>query len=87
MVNTIIGDTIMAANGISTLPLKITRQQQKLTLANADRVARNAIEPGRYADTTADITQLPTQYNATDNEGALVDNANVGGLKKGRPYA
>ena len=77
----------MAANGISTLPLKITRQQQKLTLANADRVARNAIEPGRYADTTADITQLPTQYNATDNEGALVDNANVGGLKKGRPYA
>ena len=77
----------MAANGISTLTLKITRQQQKLALANADRAARNAVEPGRYADTTADITQLPTQYHPTDNEGALVDNANTGGLKQGRPWA
>ena len=77
----------MAANGISTLALKITRQQQKLALANADRAARNVVEPGRYADVTADITQLPTQYNATDNEGDLVDNANTGGLKPGRPWA
>lgn len=77
----------MAANGISTQPLKITRQQQKLALANADRAARNVVEPGRYADVTADITQLPTQYNATDNEGDLVDNANTGGLKPGRPWA
>jgi hypothetical protein len=77
----------MAANGISTQALKITRQQQKLALANADRAARNVIEPGRYADVTADITQLPTQYNATDNEGDLVDNANTGGLKPGRPWA
>lgn len=77
----------MAANGISTQALKITRQQQKLALANADRAARNVIEPGRYADVTADITQLPTQYNATDNEGDLVDNDNTGGLKQGRPWA
>ena len=77
----------MAANGISTLPLKITRQQQKLALANADRAARNVVEPGRYADVTADITQLPTQYHPTDNTGALVDNANVGGLLPGRPWA
>ncbi len=77
----------MAANGISTQALKITRQQQKLALANADRAARNVVEPGRYADVTADITQLPTQYNATDNEGDLVDNANTGGLKTGRPWA
>ncbi len=77
----------MADNGISTLALKATRQQQKLALANADRAARNVVEPGRYADVTADITQLPTQYNATDNEGDLVDNANTGGLKTGRPWA
>ena len=77
----------MAANGISTLALKITRQQQKLALANTDRAARNVVEPGRYADVTADITQLPTQYNATSNTGALVDNANAGGLQQGRPWA
>ena len=77
----------MAANGISTLPLKITRQQQKLTLAGTDRSDRNAVEPGRYADVTADITQLPTQYHPTDNEGALVDNPNPSGLLPGRPWA
>jgi hypothetical protein len=77
----------MAANGISTLALKITRQHQKLALANADRAARNVVEPGRYADVTADITQLPTQYNATSNTGALVDNPNTGGLQQGRPWA
>jgi len=77
----------MAANGISTLALKITRQQQKLALANADRAARNVVEPGRYADVTADITQLPTQYNASSNTGALVSNPNTGGLQQGRPWA
>ncbi len=77
----------MAANGISTLAVKRDRQDQKLTLANADRVARNAVEPGRYADVTADATQLPTRYNATSNTGALVDNPNSGGLLPGRPYA
>ena len=77
----------MAANGISTLTLKRDRQDQKLTLANADRAARNVVEPGRYSDVTADATQLPTRYNATDNNGALVDNANSGGLQEGRPYA
>ena len=77
----------MAANGISTLATKRARQDQKLLLANADRAARNVVEPGRYADVTADSTQLPTLYNPTDNEGALVDNANTGGLKQGRPWA
>ena len=76
----------MAANGISTQALKITRQQQKLALANADRAARNVLEPGRYADVTADITQLPTQYGAS-NTDPLVDNPNTGGLKPGRPWA
>ena len=81
----------MAANGISTLPLKRDRQDQKLLLANADRAARNLVEPGRYADVTADATQLPTRYNTTGNEvnGAdpLIDNPNPGGLKQGRPWA
>ena len=77
----------MSVNGISTLANKKLRQEAKLAQANADRAAHNVVEPGRYADVTADITQLPTQYNATDNEGDLVDNANTGGLKAGRPWA
>ena len=77
----------MAANGISTLALKRDRQDQKLALANADRAARNVIESGRYADVTADATQLPTRYNASSNTGALVDNPNSGGLVAGRPWA
>ena len=75
----------MAANGISTLALKRTRQDQKLALANADRAARNVVEPGRYADVTADATQLPTRYNASSNTGALVSNGGV--LVAGRPWA
>jgi hypothetical protein len=74
----------MAANGISTLANKKLRQEAKLTLANADRAARNAVEPGRYADVTADIEQLPTKY---DTDNSVIDNANTGGLKVGRPWA
>jgi hypothetical protein len=74
----------MAANGISTLANKKLRQEAKLALANADRAARNVVEPGRYADVTADISQLPTKY---DTDNSLIDNANTGGLKVGRPYA
>ncbi len=74
----------MAANNISTLANKKLRQEAKLALANADRAARNVVEPGRYADVTADIDQLPTKY---DTENSLIDNANTGGLKLGRPWA
>ena len=74
----------MAANGISTLANKKLRQEAKLTQANADRAARNVVEPGRYADVTADINQLPTKY---DTDNSLIDNANTGGLKLGRPWA
>jgi hypothetical protein len=74
----------MAANGISTLANKKLRQEAKLAQANADRVARNVVEPGRYADVTADINQLPTKY---DTDNSLIDNANTGGLKQGRPWA
>lgn len=77
----------MAANGISTLPLKYDRQVQKLALAGADRDARNQVEPGRYSDISADITQLPTTYNPAGNDQPLVDNANAGGLLPGRPWA
>jgi len=73
----------MAANGISTLANKKLRQEAKLAQANADRAARNVVEPGRYADTTADINQLPTKY---DTDNSLIDNANTGGLKPGRPW-
>ena len=74
----------MSANGISTLANKKLRQEAKLAQANADRAARNVVEPGRYADTTADINQLPTKY---DTDNSLIDNANTGGLKPGRPWA
>lgn len=74
----------MAANGISTLVNKKLRQEAKLAQANADRVARNVVEPGRYSDVTADINQLPTKY---DTDNSLIDNANAGGLKIGRPWA
>ena len=74
----------MAANGISTLANKKLRQEAKLAQANADRAARNVVEPGRYADTTADINQLPTKY---DTDNSLIDNPNTGGLKPGRPWA
>ena len=74
----------MAANGISTLANKKLRQEAKLAQANADRAARNVVEPGRYADVTADINQLPTKY---DTDNSLINNANTGGLKPGRPWA
>lgn len=74
----------MSANGISTLANKKLRQEAKLAQANADRAARNVVEPGRYADVTADINQLPTKY---DTDNSLIDNANTGGLKPSRPWA
>lgn len=77
----------MSANGIAQLALKRDRQDAKLALAEIDRANRNTVQPGRYSDTTADATQLPTLYNASSNTGALVDNANTGGLKQGRPWA
>ena len=73
----------MAANGISTLANKKLRQEAKLAQANADRAARNVVEPGRYADVTADIDQLPTKYVGD----TVFDNDNTGGLKPGRPWA
>lgn len=78
----------MAANNISTLPTKRERQDAKLALAAADRIARNGVEPGRYSDTTPDATQLPTRYKVGDNDTNNVDdNPNPGGLLLGRPWA
>jgi|TARA_B110000977_G_scaffold186547_1_gene252629 hypothetical protein len=78
----------MSANGISTLTTKRERQEAKLALANADRAARNVVQPGRYADVTADATQLPTRYAVGDNDtNNVVDNDNIGGLKPSRPWA
>lgn len=78
----------MAANGISTLATKRERQDAKLALAEQDRIDRNTVESGRYSDTTADATQLPTRYAVGDNDtNNVVDNPNTGGLKVGRPWA
>ena len=74
----------MSANGISTLANKKLRQEAKLALAGQDRADQNVIEPGRYSDTTADITQLPTKYLA---DNTVEDNPNVGGLLPTRPWA
>lgn len=74
----------MSANGIAHLSNKKLRQEAKLALAGQDRQDRNAIQPGRYADTSADISQLPTKYK-TDN--TVEDNPNVGGLLPKRPWA
>lgn len=74
----------MSANGISTLANKKLRQEAKLALAEQDRIDRNTVEPGRYADTSADISQLPTKYKA---DNTVEDNPNVGGLLPGRPWA
>jgi hypothetical protein len=70
------------------MPTKRERQDAKLTQAGLDRTAQNVIEPGRYADVTADATQLPTRYAVGDNNtNNVVDNDNTGGLKQGRPWA
>ena len=74
----------MSANGISHLANKKLRQEAKLAQAELDRQARNAVQPGRYSDTSADITQLPTKYNA---DNSITNNANVGGLIPKRPWA
>jgi hypothetical protein len=88
----------MAANGLSTLALKATRQDRKLVLARAKRegktIAANGTISGSTdasrvsyrARNTIDDTQLPTRYNASSNTGALVNNANNGGLVTGRPW-
>ena len=74
----------MAANGISTLANKQLRQIAKLEQAKADRIARNVVEPGRYAVTDYEILELPTQYE-TDN--SVTNNPNDDGLLVGRPWS
>lgn len=74
----------MAANGISTLANKKLRQIAKLEQAKADRIARNVVEPGRYAVTDYEILELPTQY---DTDNSIIDNPNDGGLLVGRPWS
>jgi len=70
----------MAANGISTLPLKRDRQEAKLTLATANRTASGRPD-------TLTLTDLPTLYDPVSNSNPLVDNPNPGGLVPGRPWS
>ena len=88
----------MAANGISTLANKKLRQDAKLAIALAKREGKTVAADGTIsgatdtdavayrARNTLTISQLPTRYHASDNTGALVDNANSGGLVTGRPW-
>ena len=70
----------MAANGISTLTYKRARQLAKLDLAATNRDASARRE---YYD----ITELPSQYNASDNNAAnRTINTNPGGVLIGRPW-
>jgi hypothetical protein len=83
----------MAANGISTLATKAERQTAKLDIAELKRKGYTLNADGTVAsgpDTTKvfyrlnntyDLTLLPDTY-AT----AADDNANTGGLVKGRPW-
>jgi hypothetical protein len=66
----------MSKNGISTLSTKEARQKAKLDQAAIDRAADG------NARATYDITELPTQYSGN----TVVNNPNVGGLVKGRPW-
>ncbi len=86
----------MAANGISTLTLKATRQDTKLAKATAKREGKTVAADGTIsgatdtgavayrARNTLTISQLPTRYNASSNTGALVANAST--LVVGRPW-
>ena len=88
----------MAANGISTLTLKATRQDRKLVLARAKREGKTIAKDGTLSgptDASAEAyrarntithSELPTRYHASSNTGALRNNANEGGLKLGRPW-
>ena len=86
----------MAANGISTLALKRTRQDTKLAKAEAKRQGKVVATDGTISGSadpskpyyrsanTLDASLLPTRYHASSNTGALVDNA--GTLQQGRPW-
>ena len=88
----------MAANGISTLTLKATRQDRKLVLARAKREGKTIALDGTISGSTdtgavayrerntITHSQLPTRYHASSNTGALINNANSGGLVVGRPW-
>ena len=88
-INNNIGERTMAANGISTLSLKKVRQDTKLAKAEAKRQGKTVAVDGTISgsvDTSAvsyralntlNLNRLPTRYNASDNNGALTDNAGV----------
>jgi len=69
----------MSLNGISHLPTKQERQEAKLALA---QTKRSTAGTGYRALHTLDSTELPTVYSGND----VVDQPNVGGLIKGRPW-
>jgi hypothetical protein len=73
------GTKLRTRNKIARLPTLQDRQVAKLALATLDRTAFNKGSNIRH---TSDITELPTQYSGNN----IVNNPNVGGLIKGRPW-
>ena len=88
----------MSANGIAHLVSKQLKQVGKLNIAEAKRQGKTVAADGTIsgsvntgatsyrARNTLDASQLPTRYHASSNTGALVNNANTGGLVAGRPW-
>ena len=92
----------MALNGISTLTYKRQRQDAKLEIAEAKRQGKTVTASGGSysisgavdssksyyrAANTLDASRLPTRYGVGSNDPAdIVNNANIGGLKPGRPW-
>jgi len=94
-----VNSAIMSLNGIAHRPLKRTRQDDKLLIAEAKRQGKTVAEDGTISgsvDSTKnyyrtlnelDYSQLPTRYNPTSNTGNLVENPNPAGLLQGRPFS
>lgn len=72
----ITGTQLRTHNKIGRLATKQAKQTAKLALATLDRIASSETR------TTLDTTELPTVYSGNN----ISDNANTGGLVRGRPW-
>jgi hypothetical protein len=72
----ITGTRLRTHNKIGRLATKQAKQTAKLALATLDRIASSETR------TTLDTTELPTVYSGNN----ISDNANTGGLIRGRPW-
>lgn len=70
------GSKILSSNTVARLSSRSDRQNEKLELSRAKRIVLN--KPRRFLD----VRLLPTVYSGN----TVVDNPNIGGLIKGRPW-